>query len=297
MNINRRFAVVTSLTIILLLTACPTSFAWGQNGHAIVAQIASRLLTPEASNEVDDMLHDGESLVSVATWADGLRGNFNNPGVRPETPLWHFVDIPLNKNYDPIRDCSETPNGSCAISALVAFQDVLAQIRKGYYGNSRYEALKFIVHFVGDIHQPLHCIDDNDAGGNFKKVVWLDGTAWKLHGIWDDAILSENMKRANFVDEIKYANALFAGLTTGQKSQAKPGSSATPTVVKRGVIEGWATEAHVIANNAYSDLGPKDSSQRYHLNEPYYTNHKKQVDDQLKMAGVRLARILNENLR
>ncbi len=297
MNINRRFAVVTSLTIILLLTFCPTSFAWGENGHAIVAQIASKLLTTKANNEIDDLLHDGESLVSVATWADGLRGTFNDPGVRPETPLWHFVDIPLNKNYDPIRDCSETPNGSCAISALVAFQEVLSKTRRGYYGNSRYEALKFIVHFVGDIHQPLHCVDDKDAGGNFKKVVWLDGSDWKLHGIWDDAILSENMKRANFVNEIKYANSLFAGLTQAEKNQATPSSSSTPTVVKRSVIEGWATEAHAIANNAYSDIGQKDSNQRYHLDEPYYTNHKKQVDDQLKMAGVRLARILNENLR
>lgn len=296
MSVSRRFAVA-SLTTILLLTCFSNAFAWGDKGHAVVAHVASKLLTKDARRQIDDLLHEGESLVLIATWADGLRGTYNNPGIRPETPLWHFVDIPLNKNYDPVRDCSETPNGSCAILALVAFQEVLAKNRNGYYANSRYEALKFIVHFVGDIHQPLHCIDDNDFGGNLKKVVWLDDNIWKLHGIWDDAILSENMKRKNIADEILYAESLFKELTIAQKNEANPGSSASPRVIARNVIEGWAIDAHNIANGAYADIGNKDASNLYHLSESYYSNHKKEVDDQLKLAGIRLARILNENLR
>ena len=287
-----------SFTLLLAPLALPAgAFAWGEKGHAIVAQIATNLLTPEAKHQVAELLEETESLVSVAVWADGLRGSFKVPGVRPETPLWHFVDIPLKEEYDAARDCPETPNGSCVISALVIFQNALTEIRKGYYANSRYEALKFIVHFVGDAHQPLHCVDDHDAGGNQKAVVWIDGSAAKLHGVWDDGILSENMRRQNVSDPPKYADFLFTKLSAQQKQEATPGASPKPTVVPRGTIEGWARAAHAIAQKAYADIGQQDANHRYHLGLPYYDNHKAEVDEQLKWAGVRLARILNETLR
>ncbi len=293
----RKSAALLSLALIAVLLMPLRAAAWGNKGHAIVARIAFKLLSENARTEVNDLLAEGETLDSIATWADGLRGSFNAPGVRPETPQWHFVDIPLLKEYDAVRDCSETPNGSCAISAIVIFQDVLAKKRTGYYANSRYEALKFLVHFVGDIHQPLHCVDDNDFGGNTKKVVWIDGSSWKLHGIWDDAILSENMRVQSISSESAYADFLFNTLTTSDKAQAQASPGSTPSVVSRPTIEDWAKAAHLIANNAYSDIGPKDSHGRYQLGLPYYNNHKSQVDDQLKRAGIRLARILNENLK
>lgn len=295
-NVMKSIAILMASLIATLITPA-TALAWGDKGHIIVAHIAYKLLSPNARTEVNELLAEGESVESVATWADGLRGTYNNPGIRPETPLWHFVDIPLNKEYDPLRDCAETPNGSCAISALVIFQDVLAKKRSGYYANSRYEALKFLVHFVGDIHQPLHCVDDNDFGGNLKKVDWFDGSILKLHGVWDDAILSESMRRKNIFSETAYADFLFGTLSSQQKLEANASPSTTPTTVSRQVIEDWAKAAHVIANDAYGDIGPLGANHRYNLTTVYYDNHKGQVDDQLKRAGIRLARILNENLR
>lgn len=288
-------AGVALLGPALLLPAA--ALAWGDKGHLIVAHLASRLLTQPAQHQVGELLAEGESLESVATWADGLRGSFQHPGQRPETPLWHFVDIPLNKDYDAVRDCPETPNGSCAIGALVAFQDVLARKRKGYYSNSRYEALKFIVHLVGDIHQPLHCVDDDDAGGNFKSVVWLDETIWKLHAVWDEAILARNMETAGISDPIAYANRLRSQLTAQQVQESRPVPGSAPTVPSRATIEGWAKDAHAIGNGAYADLPPKDPENRYRLETAYYDNHKAEVDDQLERAGIRLARMLNEALR
>ena len=288
---------LSCLLIVAPLIRPAGVLAWGDQGHLIVARIAAKLLTAGASHQVAELLEEGESLESVAVWADGLRGSFKNPGVRPETPMWHFVDIPLNGSYDAGRDCAETPNGSCVISALVIFQDALTEIRKGYYGNSRYEALKFIVHFVGDAHQPLHCVDDHDAGGNLKTVVSFDGSVSKLNAVWDGGILSESMKLQSIPDPRQYADRLFAQLSEQQKGEATPGASPKPTVVPQGTIEDWAKAAHAIAQKAYADIGTPDANGRFHLSMAYYNNHKAEVDDQLKRAGIRLARILNENLR
>jgi hypothetical protein len=273
------------------------TLAWGDKGHVIVAHLASRLLTTSARHEVAALLGPGESLVSVAVWADEIRGSYGIPGPRPETARWHFVDIPLGGAYETLRDCPETPNGSCVISAVAMFQDVLARKRAGYYANSRHEALKFLVHLVGDLHQPLHCATDDDFGGNLKTVVWLDGSLWKLHALWDEAILAENMKRRNVVAPIPYAERLLAELTDQQRAEARPTPSSLPTVLGRGAIEAWAKESHAVAGSAYGDIGPRDSSDRYHLKEAYYDHHRSEVDDQLKRAGIRLARLLNENLR
>jgi nuclease S1 len=292
-----KLVALSCLLLLAPLIRPDRALAWGDKGHLIVARIAAQLLSPAARHQVAELLEEGETLESVAVWADSLRGSFKTPGVRPETPMWHFVDIPLKEEYDAARDCPETPNGSCVVSAMVIFQDALTEIRKGYYGNSRYEALKFLVHFVGDAHQPLHCVDDHDAGGNLKTVVWIDGSISKLHGVWDDGILSENMKRQNVSDPRQYADRLIAQLSPQQKQDANPSASPKPTVVPRATIEGWAKAAHAIAQKAYADIGQPDANGRFHLNAAYYNNHKAEVDDQLKRAGARLARILNENLR
>lgn len=292
-----RAVVCVDVLLVLLLTTPGRALAWGDNGHRIVVHLAARLLTEAAGHRISELLVESESLDSVAVWADTLRGSFNNPGIRPETPRWHFVDIPLQADYDAARDCPETPNGSCVVSAVGMFQDVLANRRPGYYANSRAEALKFLVHLVGDLHQPLHCVDDADAGGNLKKVVWLGGEVTKLHAVWDDRILAESMRRAGIVEAPKYADRLFSELSAQQRQQAKPPASTVPTVVERATLEAWAKAAHAIAQHAYADIGTKDANDQYHLGTTYYTAHKTEVDDQLKRAGIRLARILNENLR
>jgi nuclease S1 len=290
-------AVVLVDVLVLLLAAPGRALAWGDPGHRIVAHLAARLLTESAGHQVSELLVENESLDTVAVWADTLRGSFNTPGIRPETPRWHFVDIPLQADYDAARDCPETPNGGCVVSAVAMFQGVLASKRPGYYANSRAEALKFLVHLVGDLHQPLHCVDDQDAGGNLKRVVWLGGEVSKLHAVWDDGILGESMRRAGLADALKYADRLFAELSAPQRQEASPPASTTPTVVDRATLETWARAAHAIARHAYADIGAKDANNRYHLGTAYYTAHKAEVDDQLKRAGIRLARILNENLR
>ena len=158
-----RIALITALLLLPSL-----AFAWGPEGHAIIAQIAEDRLAPAARQQVDQLL-DGDSLAVVASWADEIRIH------RPDTAQWHFVDIPKNANdYDPARDCRPTPRGDCIIAAidreLAILRDASADKDK------RAEALKFIVHFVGDLHQPLHCADDHDRGGNDVTVKFFRRT-------------------------------------------------------------------------------------------------------------------------
>ncbi|MDQ3907152.1 MAG: S1/P1 nuclease [Acidobacteriota bacterium] len=305
----RKAAASVALALSLIAMTPARAAAWGGKGHAVVAHIALRLLTGQTAGVVKGLLAEKETLESVAPWADSLRGSFKEPGARPETARWHFIDIPRAKDYDAERDCPFLLNGPCAIEALFGVEQVLADPSKGYYGNSRYEALKYAVHIVGDLHQPLHCIDDDDAGGNRKDVLWTDGQPWKLHGVWDSGILNENIARAkkedpNFSqthdDAIDYAEHLLKTMSPEMKKFAAGESepkSAGASVVERPEIVRWARESHKIAQRAYDDL-PAPKEGRYDLSDgTYYNKHRADVDLQLIRAGVRLARVLNESLR
>jgi hypothetical protein len=156
--------------------------AWGCLGHIIVAQIAADQLTDQARGAVDDLLA-GHSLAEVSCWADEVRP------ARPETRRWHYVDIPrLARSYDPRRDCASTPEGDCLIAAIFRSLSTLKHVTRPQ--EERAEALRFLVHLLGDLHQPLHCADDHDRGGNEVTVTFLDGHQ-NLHSVWDTGLVSE----------------------------------------------------------------------------------------------------------
>jgi hypothetical protein len=300
-----RGAFVSAALALLLVALAPArAAAWGREGHVIVAHLARLMLTDKTRGVVKQLLPPNETVESVATWADGLRGSSSNPGPRPETSLWHFVDIPLNRGYDAAEDCLFLLNGPCVIDALYGVELVLADPRKGYYRNSRYEALKYAIHLTGDMHQPLHCSDDNDAGGNFKKVTWVGNVPTNLHAVWDEAILDANIAAAkkadpNFSktgnDAIDYADFLFKKMTPAEKQGALPKSPQAATVPKAELIV-WATEAHMLGQAAYKHLPAPPEP--YNLKDgTYYQMHRADVDTQLRRGGVRLARLLNETLR
>src|SRR5581483_11849536 len=123
---------------------------------SIVAEIAQRRLSPAAVQAVEQALGRGHSLASVASWADDVRD------IAPQTYNWHFVDIPIAADaYDPARDCAPGPKGDCVIAELDRLSD---QLQCGTDAE-KLDALKFAVHFVGDVHQPLHTVLE-EKGGN-----------------------------------------------------------------------------------------------------------------------------------
>jgi hypothetical protein len=161
------------LYIALVIAAPASALAWGSEGHRIVAEIAEQRLEPVAAKQVRDLLaiENATTLADVANWPDQIRRQ------RPETASWHFVDIPITAPaYDPARDCV---GGNCVVAKIDQFT---AEVRNPTLpARQRLEALKFVVHFVGNLHQPLHASDDNDRGGNqtwSPEMARVTGVVW-----------------------------------------------------------------------------------------------------------------------
>lgn len=264
-----------SLIPVLLVLILPAhAFAWGREGHAIIAQIAESRLTPKAKAAIDELLAKKETMSSVASWADTVRKE------REETATWHYVDLPYEmRAYDAARDGK---NGNNVIDKVVDFANVLNDRTRPE--SERVEALKFLIHFVGDLHQPLHCAERNeDKGGNFRLVFFMDEPqAVNLHRVWDSVILKHMMEDKGEKLSIKeYAEKLAGSIT---EKQAKEWSGGDPVA--------WANEAHQLAIDVvYADV-PADGPP-VKLGEPYLQRAEPVIDMQLARAGTRLGALLN----
>ena len=276
-------ALFLALPLVLVCLAPRRAHAWGGAGHRIVAIIAEGRLTPDARAEVRSLLGPNVSLSSVAIYADNIRNS------RPDTERFHYVDIPLESNglYDPVRDCPESEKGDCVIKALERYRAELAD--RSLSRGRRAFALKFIVHLVGDMHQPLHCAEHNrDGGGGGKKIVWFGATGgekgFNLHGLWDSLIIN-----GTNLSDAQFAAALEKKLTPAKAAAFRNG---TPL--------DWAHAAHGAARSVAYGALPKTSSGAFvkkpDLGADYLKKARPVVDDQLTKAGVRLARLLNETL-
>ncbi len=158
--------------------------AWGGQGHRLVARIADTRLTPQARAAVDELLK-GEAdptLSGIASWADELRGS--DPDLGKRTASWHYVNIAEHDcQYLKERDCKD---GDCVTEALNDQAAILAD--KSRPQSERRQALKFVVHFVGDIHQPMHAGYAHDKGGNNFQVNF-NGRGTNLHSLWDSGMV------------------------------------------------------------------------------------------------------------
>jgi hypothetical protein len=254
------------VTLTILLASTAPALAWGTEGHRVVAEIAEQLLEPASRVQVRELLsiENTTSLAAVSTWADQIRPQ------RRATAPWHFVDIQISDStYVPARDCA---GNNCLIAKLDEFSKVLAD--RDAEPARRLEALKFVVHFVGDLHQPFHVADNHDRGGNDIAVVF-NGRKTNLHAVWDTALLALDVQ----TDERSYALGL---LRTVQPAEIKAwGLGST--------IE-WADDSHQVAvRTAYGHL-PHDGGA---LPSAYAAEALPIVRQQLEKAGVRLAARLN----
>lgn len=260
----RDFYLASSVVALCVAVLLPsTSMGWGPEGHIVVAKIAAARLSPSAKTGVRQLL-GRHTLESVANYADQIRPK------RPATAQWHFVDIPKDAtDYDANRDCAATPRGDCVIAELARAQNDLKN--RTLTKAQRAEALKFIVHFVGDLHQPLHCADNGDRGGNDVKVKFL-GKASNLHRVWDSDIINEaHLAAADYADE------LDSWLDSQDTATAE-----------KGTISAWALESHQLAKDDAYNI-PTDGE----IDSVYVDANQPVIDQQLAFAGLRLAAILN----
>jgi len=268
-----------------------TSHAWGYEGHRIVAAIARSYLAPAVKAKVDallaadtDML-EPHDILSAATWADSFRRDHR------ETAPWHFVDIELAKpdldtacfGHPPSAfPASAGPERACLIDRLEAFEAELADPATPQA--ERIVALKFVLHFVGDIHQPLHASDDDDHGGNCVRIALGGARTTNLHSHWDTGLIT-----ALGTDPEAIAAQLRSQITKGQQKAWMAGDA-----------RAWALESFEVAKAAaYWPGAPRGcAGDTAPVNLPlgYDAAAKAVVAQQLEKAGVRLAWLLGSLL-
>lgn len=283
---TRLFSAVCAST---LLFAAFASQAWGPEGHAIVADIAQQHLTPAASAQVEALLgQEGlNRLDQISSWADANRKEL------PHTGGWHYVDIPLHAaSYVAQRDC---PQDNCVVAKLNHYTQVLAD--KSAMPAARLEALKWVVHLVGDVHQPLHAEDNNDKGGNTVQVQFF-GRGTNLHSVWDGRVIRKALDlhpgpNYTFDHAIvqKDAMVLDGSITDPQR---KAWASSISLSNLGGEAIDWANESHALAQQvAYTDLA-KPSGDAW--SQRYQAKAWPVVKTRLEQGGVRLAAVLNDAL-
>ena len=251
--------------LVLWLGLCAPAFAWGPEGHEIVAAIAAANVTPVARAKVAALLGPPPMMILESDWADEIRAD------RPETSSWHYVNVELDSSgYDARRDC---PAGACVVAQINKDAGMLSDPRTPRA--ARIEALRFLIHFIGDIHQPLHVADDHDKGGN-SHILYRRRARTNLHRIWDSDVVT-----ALGPDPMQVAAGIAAGITPQQKAQMGAGTPAD-----------WANDSFAVAKKIYAGL-----PQTRDLPDDYVRRQGAVARAQLLKAGLRLASVLNRVLR
>lgn len=257
--------MIRALRVPLLLSAlaCAVSPAlgWGSCAHRIVGQIAEERLGPVARAEVERLLGQA-TLADVAFWADRARETERYAWTRP----LHYVNLPEGATtYDPERDC---PEQLCIIEGIRRFSEELASREASRA--ERAVSLKFLVHLVADIHQPLHVSRASDLGGNLISVVHR-GRRLSLHRLWDTELLDCPADRWR-----KLAEEIATAVTDEQIA------SWTGTDPVTWAMESWKlAHSHAYAVPASGEI-----------DEAYRERNAAVVRERLAAAGVRLAGLL-----
>jgi hypothetical protein len=273
--------------------------AWGYEGHRIVAAIARAYLTPAVLAKVDALLAadtdtlEAHDMMSAATWADTYRASHR------ETAAWHFVDIELDHpdvkaacfgDPAPAKPASAGPAQDCLINRTNAFAAELADPATPQA--ERIVALKFVLHFVGDLHQPLHAADNQDRGANCVRLALGGARTTNLHSFWDTGLVNDLGP-----DPVAVAATLRAQITPADKTRWE---RADATTSQPGDPMSWARESYQVAKRSVYVIGAPAgcdaSAAPLALPAGYEAASQAVVADQLKKAGVRLAQLLNRTL-
>lgn len=182
-KLHRLLIPAIGIAIAVSATLPGQALAWGAQGHRLVARIAETHLDPQAKAEVDRLLasEPGATLSSIAPWADQLRAN--DPDLGRKSAGWHYINMAEDGCiYQQPKHCAD---GNCVVEALKAQSAILADRSRS--DAERLQALKFVVHLVGDLHQPLHAGYGNDRGGNNYQLQF-NGRGTNLHSVWDSGM-------------------------------------------------------------------------------------------------------------
>ena len=309
---------IAGLSLLAMPFVTSPAFAWGCKGHQTVALIADKHLTPEVRQTLESLLKEnpidpqlkrycgpfpGNLLADSATWPDDVRNTLKNGP-------WHFIDIPRGAPRGPLASfCGDSGCVTQAIAEQLAIlKDPQADPHK------RADAARYVIHFVGDLHMPLHATTNNDEGGNCVPVRFFRRNPREynhsytpnLHAVWDTAILERDMEGADSSEYAEFLDQSFGPQAEGW--------------MKAGVhVEDWAWESHDLAESvAYGNLVPADPIEppvsvnscadannvgermlnlHFSVGAIYQESAASVVEKRIAQAGIRLAMILNDALK
>lgn len=276
--------MVSQSLLLALLPLLPSVSAWGTLGHDTVAFIAQNFISNKTAAFTQRLLNDSSSayLANIATWADSYRytaeGAFSAP--------LHYIDAldtpPESCNVDFERDC---PEEGCIVSAIANYTSRVQA--KNVSIVEKQKALKWVVHFLGDIHQPLH-VENLEVGGNTINVTF-DGTHTNLHHIWDSNIPEKLIGGYSLEDAREWATSLTADIVSGKYANASK-SWLEGIDIKDAVGSAmiWATDANSYVCSTVVPEGA-EAVRDQELDGAYYDEAISVVQMQIAKAGLRLA--------
>nr|AOE09916.1 S1/P1 Nuclease [uncultured bacterium]CCG00854.1 S1/P1 Nuclease [uncultured Flavobacteriia bacterium] len=233
---------------------------WGQNGHRATGKIAENHLNKKAKKRIDKLLK-GQSLAFVSTYADEIKSD----SAYRKYYSWHYVNMDLEESY---ADATKNPKGDI-VTGINKCIKVLKDNNSSEEDKSFH--LKMLVHFVGDLHQPMHIGQKEDKGGNAIQVEWF-GKETNLHAVWDTKMIENwNMSYLELADN------------------AKDVSKKQIAAIEAGTLIEWVDETHELTKKIYKSAEVGENL-RYRYSYDYFGI----VRDQLQIGGIRLAKILND---
>ncbi|MFI3328207.1 MAG: S1/P1 nuclease [Rikenellaceae bacterium] len=257
---------------LLLLSFLPFSnvYAWGKKGHDVIAEIGQRRLTPKAEKKVTEIL-GGRSMVYYSNWMDAVR----NDKEYKYTSTWHYINI---EKGETLESTERAKSGD----VLSGIEHAVAILKEGSVkGSTKYskeeqsDALKMLIHMVGDLHQPMHVGRKKDLGGNTIKVQYFNDST-NLHSLWDSKI-------------VEGAHAWSYSEWADQLDRAGLVSDSRVAIITSGCYEDWLKEVVEHANHVYSKspIGAR-------ISYDYLAEFTPVVEEVFLHGGLRLAHILNE---
>jgi S1/P1 Nuclease len=253
------------LSLCALFVAAVVLISWGVTGHRTVGKIAENHLTPQAKAAVQELLGTA-TLADVSTWPDEVR---SQPEYKHTAP-WHYLDLSLGLSYAEFQQKVENMTEENVYSAVLKQEQVLGSSTSTR--PEKIEALKFVVHFVGDLHQPMHVSRTEDKGGNTIQLNY-EGKGTNLHAVWDSRLLDH--------EGLDYV-ALAEKYDRVSAKQIKEWQS--DPLIK------WVWESYQISTKLYAEVDAMNSRS---IDDSYYQAHIDIIHQRLVMAGVRLAGMLN----
>jgi nuclease S1 len=262
-NGNKILFILCGAGVVWGLLSINLAYSWGPQGHRVVGTIAESNLAPEIKKNIVEEFNIN-NLADIANWADKIRRN------RKQENPWHYTNIKEGEwTYVVSRDC---PKRNCVVEKIKEFSAVLANIELPL--KRRKIALKYLVHFVGDVHQPLHLGNRKDRGGGKIRLDYL-GRNVTLHYLWDGGLI--DWKRKNLLKYAKHLNAQLQDLEKSKWLHSK--------------VNAWANESRSLAlKYAY----PLENNE---LSKTYISKGREILSQRMVQAGIRLADLLNQLLR